>query len=299
MADKKRTASLDWEDVRFFTALARHGTLAATARALKVTHATVSRRLAGLEATLGHPLFTRDAKGFTLNAAGASALAEAAQMEMAASALTETRDTAGSVSGLVRITIARVFADGFLAEQLAPLLAKYPALELELIATSRNLSLARREAEIALRLARPAAGELVARRVATLDYGFYASPEYVARLGSGETATFIAFDDASEYVPEAAWAKRFLAGKRVSLRANSQAAQSEAARSGAGIALLPGLLARSRKDLVQVPFDEAPPARELWLLMRPDVARLARVRVVADHLIAMFEESSGNPGGSR
>ncbi|HEV7607354.1 MAG TPA: LysR family transcriptional regulator [Steroidobacteraceae bacterium] len=291
MTDKKRTAALDWEDVRFFTALAHHGTLAATARALKVTHATVSRRLASLEASLGHPLFTRNARGFTLNAAGASALAEAAQMEMAATALTEKRNTAGTVSGFVRVTIARVFADGFVAEQLAPLLAQYPALEVELIATSRNLSLARREAEIALRLARPVAGDLVARRVATLDYGFFASPEYAARLAGGERAAFIAFDDASEYVPEAAWAKRFLAGKRVSLRANSQGAQAEAARGGAGMALLPGLLARARQGLVQVPFDETPPARELWLLMRPDVARLARVRVVADHLVAMFEES--------
>jgi DNA-binding transcriptional LysR family regulator len=102
MTDKKRSASLDWEDVRFFTALARHGTLAATARALKVTHAAVSRRLASLEATLGHSLFKRNPRGFALNAAGASALAEAAQMEMAACALTEKRDTAGMVSGLVR-----------------------------------------------------------------------------------------------------------------------------------------------------------------------------------------------------
>jgi DNA-binding transcriptional LysR family regulator len=102
MTDTKGTASLDWEDVRFFTVLARHGTLATTARALKVTHATVSRRLASLEATLGHSLFTRNAQGFALNAAGASALAEAAQMEMAACALTEKRDTTGTVPGLVR-----------------------------------------------------------------------------------------------------------------------------------------------------------------------------------------------------
>jgi DNA-binding transcriptional LysR family regulator len=102
MTNKKTSASLDWEDVRFFTVLARHGTLAATARALKVTHAVVSRRLASLEATLGHSLFTRNVQRFALNAAGASALAEAAQMEMAACALTEKRDTAGMVSGLVR-----------------------------------------------------------------------------------------------------------------------------------------------------------------------------------------------------
>jgi DNA-binding transcriptional LysR family regulator len=292
MTDKKRTATLDWEDVRFFAALARHGTLAATARAEKVTHATVSRRLANLESTLGHPLFTRSAKGYSLNAAGTATLAEAAQMEMAACVLTERREDAGTISGLVRITVARVFADGFLAERLAPLLARHPALEIELVATSRNLSLARREAEIALRLARPASGELKARRVATLDYGLYASPEYAARIATGESPIFIAFDEGSDYVPEAAWARRFLSGKTVALRANSQMAQAAAARAGTGIALLPGLLARSMNGLTPVSFDESPPSRELWLLMRPDVARLARVRTVADHLVALFEESS-------
>jgi DNA-binding transcriptional LysR family regulator len=292
MTVKKRTATLDWEDVRFFSALARHGSLASTARTLKVTHATVSRRLENLESTLGHPLFTRNARGYSLNAAGAATLAEAAQMEMAACALTEKRNDAGTIAGLVRITVARVFADGFLAERLAPLSALHPALEIELVATSRNLSLARREAEIALRLARPVAGELTVRRVATLDYGFYASPEYAGRIATGEAPAFIGFDEGSEYVPEAAWAKRFLTGKQVTLRANSQGAQAAAARGGAGIALLPGLLARSMTGLIPVPFDETPPSRELWLLMRPDVARLARVRTVADHLVALFEESS-------
>jgi len=292
MTDKKRAASLDWEDVRFFAALARHGTLAGTARGLKVTHATVARRLANLESTLGQPLFSRSARGFSLNATGATALAEAAQMEMAACALMERRESASTVTGLVRVTIARVFADGFLAERLAPLQAQHPQLQLELVATSRNLSLARREAEIALRLARPAKGELVARRIATLPYGFYASPEYAANLATGAQPAFIAFDDASEYVPEAAWARRFMSGKRVTLHSNSQTAQAAAARSGAGVALLPALLARTTAGLVPVEFAEKPPARELWMLMRPDVARLARVRAVADHLVQVFEETA-------
>jgi DNA-binding transcriptional LysR family regulator len=292
MTDKKRTAALDWEDVRFFTALARHGTFAATARAEKVTHATVSRRLASLEATLRTPLFSRSVQGFKLNATGAAVLAEAAQMEMAACALHEKRDETGTLSGLVRVTIARVFADGFLAERLAPLLAQHPALEIELAATSRNLSLARREAEIALRLARPASGELVARRIATLDYGFYASPQVATRVASGEAPAFIAFDDASDHIPEAVWSKRFLVGKRVSMRTNSQSAQAQAAMGGAGVALLPGLLARALPALAQVSFAESPPSREMWLLMRPDVARLARVRAVADHLLAVFKELS-------
>src|SRR5262245_53558536 len=290
MTDKTRTA-VDWEDVRFFTALARHGTLAATARTLKVTHATVARRLANFEAALGRPLFTRSANGFALNAAGAAALAEAAQMEMAACALSDKRDNTGGIAGSVRITAARVLADGFLAERLAPLQAKHPDLDIELIATARNLSLARREAEIALRLARPASGELLTRRVMTLEYGFYAAPEYSKRLDCGEQPVFITFDDASDYVPEAAWSQRFLHGRRVLLRANSQLSQALAARAGRGVALLPSLVAQTLGGLVPVTFDETPPSRELWLLMRPDVARLARVRAVADHLVELFHES--------
>jgi DNA-binding transcriptional LysR family regulator len=293
MTDKKRTAPVDWEDIRFFTALARHGTLAATARSLKVTHATVARRLANLETTLGRPLFTRGARGYTLNQAGAAALAEAAQMEMAACALAERRESGDQVAGAVRITLARVLADGFLAERLEPLQARHPGLDLELVATGKNLSLARREAEIALRLARPASGELVARRVMTLDYGFHASAEYASRIAGGEEPQFIAFDAGSDPVPEASWAQRFLHGRRVRRRANSQLAQALAARAGRGVALLPGLIARTLGGLVDVPFDEPPPSRELWLLMRPDVARLARVRAVADYLVELFHEHRG------
>src|SRR3954468_489392 len=211
MAVQKRSAGLDWEDVRCFAALARHGTLAATARTLKVTHATVARRLSNLESTLGHPLFARHRAGFRLNAAGAAALGEAAQMELAAGALHAARQDAAQsgIAGEVRITVARVFADGFLAERLGPLTQRHPGLELEIVATSRNLSLARRGAEIALRLARPAAGALVARRIATLEYGFYASPDYKQRIDCGESPVFIAFDDAGATVPEAAWAQEF------------------------------------------------------------------------------------------
>jgi len=126
--------------------------------------------------------------------------------------------------------------------------------------------------------------------VMTLDYGFFAAPEYATRIASGEQPVFIAFDDASEYVPEAAWAQKFLTGRRVLLRANSQFAQALAARAGRGVALLPALIARSLGGLVAVPFDDSPPPRELWLLMRPDVARLARVRTVADHLVELFHE---------
>lgn len=292
MADRKRTASLDWEDIRYFVALVRHGTLSATARALRVNHATVSRRLASLESVFGRPLFERRPEGFVLNEAGRAVLDETIVMEEAASAAFRRLEAGTATAGLVRVTVVRSLADGFIAERLGPLLREHPQLDVELIADSRNLSLARREADLALRLGQPAKGELLTRRVATLGYGFYASASYAARVVAGETPVFIGFDADSEAVPEAAWAKRKFSGRRFAMRSNSPIAQAATAASGYGVALLPEWLARTRTDLVALDMGEAPPSRELWLIMRPDIARIPRVRLVADHLIEMFERKA-------
>src|SRR5215475_6200930 len=119
MADKKRTAGLDWEDIRYFVALARHGSLSATARALRVNHATVSRRVASLEAALRRPLFDRRADGYALTAAGKAVLDEAGMMEEGALSVLRRVDASSELNGPVRLTVARAMADGFLIERLA------------------------------------------------------------------------------------------------------------------------------------------------------------------------------------
>ncbi len=205
---------MDWQDIPHFLALARGGTLSAAARALRVNHATVSRRVAALEERLGAPLFERTPAGYVLTAAGRGVLARAEAMEAAAAAIPEAVGADGAVTGIVRVTLARVLADGFVACRLAPLLAAHPGLEVGLAAESRTLSLARREADIALRLARPRRGALLARRVAVLDYGFFATADWRDRLAGGEPPVFVAFDADSMAVPEAAWARQALSGAR-------------------------------------------------------------------------------------
>src|SRR3954467_4035799 len=91
MQHAQRFALLNWEDVRCFTVLARNRTLVASPRALKTPPAEIQQRLANLEGVLGYALFARGAHGFELNANGAAALAEAAQMEMAACSLVQKR----------------------------------------------------------------------------------------------------------------------------------------------------------------------------------------------------------------
>src|SRR5215469_1173529 len=115
--DKKRT-DLDWEDVRYFVALARHRTLSATARALRVNHATVARRIASLETLLGHPIFDRRPSGYALTAEGKALVKHANAMDKAALFILRGLDIGTELSGLVRLAAGRVLAERFLIDRL-------------------------------------------------------------------------------------------------------------------------------------------------------------------------------------
>ena len=185
MPDRKRTAGLDWEDVRYFIALARHGSLSATARALRVNHATVARRVASLETLLGRPLFERRPDGYALTAQGRAVLDEAGAMDAAALSVLRRLDASAELQGLVRLTAGRTLCDGFLIDRLGPFHQRYPAVDLELIGEARIMSLARREADIALRFGTLKDSDLMARRLATIAFGLYASPAYRDKLKAG------------------------------------------------------------------------------------------------------------------
>jgi DNA-binding transcriptional LysR family regulator len=288
MPDKKRTAQLDWQDVRYFVALARHGTLYATARALRVNHATVARRVVSLETVVGRPLFERRADGYPLTPEGKAVLDEASAMEEAALSVLRRLDAGTQLSGLVRLTAGRMLAEGFLIDRLREFRERYPAINVEFIGEARVVSLARREADIALRFGSPEDSELAARRVARLPFGLYASPAYRDRLDAGEPPAFIGFDEESDIVAEAAWLTREFGEKRFAFRANTQAAQAAAARAGYGVALLPRYLAANDPGLAQVSIGEKLPNRDVWLLLRRDLTRVPRIRAMADYLVELF-----------
>jgi DNA-binding transcriptional LysR family regulator len=288
MPDKKRT-DLDWEDVRYFVALARHRTLSATARALHVNHATVARRIASLEALLGHPLFDRRARGYALTAEGKALVKHANAMNEAALSILRRLDAGTELSGRVRLAAGRVLAERFLIDRLRAFHERYPAINLEVIGGSRVVSLAKREADIALRYGSPKDSELVARRVARLTFGLYASPDYRDKLKAGEPAVFIGFDENSEFVAEAQWLERHFGSHRFSFRTSSQTTQAAAARAGYGIALLPKYVVESQEPgLVDVVPGKNLPERDVWLIIRRDLTKVPRVRAVTDYLVELF-----------
>lgn len=288
MPDRFRTARIDWEDARYFAALARHGSLSATARALGVNHATVARRIAALEHALRVKLFERWPSGYKLTAEGRNALTATETMESAAAALTRLRP-AKPVSGLVRITTTPSFAESFLIPRLVPLHREHPLLDLEVTSDRSISSLSRHQSDIALRLGRFQQVEVVARRVADVAYHFYATPEWRARLEKGASPSFIGFDEAGSEFPEALWLARTFAGAPLALRCNYQTGQIAAARAGFGIALLPHFLVAHDPNLIAVDLSVAPPKRPLWLLTRADVQTSRRIRVAVDYLLDIIQ----------
>lgn len=289
---------LDWNDLRVFLALARTGSLSAAARALGLSHATVGRRIQALETALGLTLVERRADGYALTADGEAVRAQAEAMdERALTVLRQGARDAG-LSGTVRLTMTPALAERFVVPRLGPLRARHPGLDLEVIADTRAVSLARREADLAIRLARPQRGELIARRLAVIAYGLYALPRAPDAL--------IAYDAALSALPEAQWLARHAGERRVAFRANTAQAQLAAAVAGFGVALLPSWLAALEPDLVPRPAADPPLTREAWLVMHRDLRDTPRVRAVADHLVAVFEgaraafaaeaaEASGDP----
>jgi molybdate transport repressor ModE-like protein len=291
MAERKRT-EVDWQDVRIFLALARHGSLSAAARTLSVNHATIARRLQSLEDSLGEKLVERRREGYVLTPAGTHALAAAGDMDQAAQILHRGM-IEGAPSGLVRINSPPALSHGFLAPRLVKLASLYPGLDIDLASNHRSISLERHEADMAIRFKRPADGDLVARPLVTVGYGFYGAEEACRAVESGADPVFIGFDEAHAYLSEATWVARHFPQIRLAFRVNDQFAQSIAARSGAGLALLPHYIGRSDPLLRICDLGPAPPPKDVFLLTRRRDRKERSLRAVADELVGLFEQARG------
>ena len=287
MADEKRTET-DWQDLRVFLALGRHGSLSAAARALGVNHATIARRLRSLESSLGEKLVERRPEGFVLTPAGTHTLAAASDMESAAHTLGRAGSD-GAPKGLVRINAPPALTHGYLLAKLSEMAVAYPGLDIDVATDVRSISLERHEADIAVRVNRPEDGDVIAKPVTMLAYGFYGTAEACARLDASGEPALIGFNEADAHLPEAVWLARHFPRARRPFRASNQFAQALAARSGVGIALLPHYIGRAEPTLRRCQLEPVLPPREVFLVRRRQNAQAMRLSVVVDYLVGVFK----------
>ena len=270
---------MEWSDLRYVLAIARAGTLSAAARRLGVNQTTVSRRLAAAEKSLGARLFDRGDAMFVPTSQGDEVLRRAARIEADIDAI--ERGIGGSdavVAGSVRVTAVPILVNRLLIPALPRLYAAHPQLQIELIAEPRNLRLTRREADIALRLARPESGTALARRLGQLDYAVYAGQRKSAAL------PWITYDESLSHLPQARWIAAATKGELPKLLVNDAEAILQAVGAGLGRSLLPCFAAAADKRLRRVSGAKPVLSREIWLLVHRELRAQARIAAVIDWL---------------
>lgn len=273
------------DDLQLFLAIARSGSLAGAARTLRVNHSTVFRRLKILEAGLDVRLFDRLAEGYVLTEAGEALRRHAERIEDEAQAI--ERELSGQdvrLSGKLRLTTTDTLAGSFLAPILHAFHASHPGVGLDLLVTGSFLDLGRREADIAVRPTANPPDDLIGRRLGTIRWGVYGSPDYLQAhaplvdLAAAGDHRFIGGNELIAHLVSTRWLDERVPPEAVVLRTNSIVAAQHAARAGMGLAVLPHYMARRDQALRCVLSIGPEVATDLWLLVHPDLRRNARVQ---------------------
>ena len=275
--------TMNWDDLRIFLALARAGTLAGAARGAGQDATTVARRIVRLERALGLTLFEHGATGQTLTEGGHRLLAQAEAMEAGARAVLQQAESGAGLGGTIRVSVSEGFGTGFVAPRLAAFAERHPGVAVDLIASTGFLNPSRREADVAIMLARPKGGPLIAAKLTDYRLGVYSSEAYLRANGPVGDIGALTRQRLVGYVPDLIYAPelRYLAevDERLepAIRSSSITAQSRLIASGSGCGILPCFLGDAMPGLVRLLRAEVSIERGFWLVVHRDMRRVARV----------------------
>jgi DNA-binding transcriptional LysR family regulator len=281
---------MNWDDTKYFLAIAREGQMLAAARRMQVSQARLSRRLQALEDAVGTRLFDRSTRGCTLTEDGQTMFeaAERVEAEMLG-CLGRLQRREEEVAGTIRIGAPDGFGSAFLAPRLARFAEVYPDLRIQLVPMPRSFSLSQREADIAVMVGRPDKGRLRVRRLTDYTLSLYASEQYLASAGEPaqladlDTHRLIGYVEDLIYTPELNYAPDILRGWRSSIEVSTAIGQLEAVRSGAGIGILHDFMARPIQGLVRL-FPDQAVKRAYWTVWHENMRVERRVLAVVELL---------------
>lgn len=279
---------LNWDDFAYFLAVARGGGLSAAAAEMGTSASTVSRHIEALEARLGLSLFLRQPRGYVLSDAGAELLARVSDVERAVKAVERMGMATSAIAGEVKIAAPESVAHYLILPQLPELLREHPELRIELLVTRFRADLARREADIAVRITEPGqhdfAPDAIARRVGSFHFGLYCAGSLLKSVTDWRTLPHVSWDTSWTKLPMVEWLQDFFPKQAPVMRSNSMQAHYLAARAGVGVAMLPHFLVRREGGLVQIDADMSHTRHELWMLHHQDLKGSDKVRVIKKFL---------------
>ena len=288
---------LDWNDLRYFLAVARTGSTLAAAKHLRVSQSTISRRVTALEDAIGVQLFVRKPSGYTLTPRGESVLPAAESVEAAVLSFSDSiAAEARRVAGTVRLTTVESAANAWIIPTLGLLRARYPDLQLEIMTSDQNLDLLRGEADVALRFgAKPTEESLIVRHLVDMQETFYAHEQLVSELGMPDSLgdvrryPLIMTMDGGGTINR--WLSENFSDAEIAHRANTLSSIIASVRSGVGASILPCLMGDDTRGLVRL----LPPIAELttpgWMVTTDDARRQPHIRALIDFVVEQIQLS--------
>ncbi|RZI85744.1 MAG: LysR family transcriptional regulator [Rubrivivax sp.] len=285
----------DWNDLKYFLAVARHGGLSKAALQLNTSASTVSRHIGALEGRLQVRLFVRLSTGYLLTDAGSELFDRVAEVERSTHAVERRSSVAGEadkVTGLLRLAASDSVGVLLLTPRLPLLRQRHPGLRVELTLGHAQADLSRREADVALRIfdanltgAHP---DHVVHRIADMALGLYASPNVLAGRDPGQldwrNADHIAWDLNWRHLASGKWLAKAFPSRPPVFTTNSVTAQLAAIQVGLGVGVLPDFVARTDPSLVRLPVDTSELTRELWLVYHRDLRGSRRVQALREFI---------------
>jgi DNA-binding transcriptional LysR family regulator len=277
----------DWNDLKYFLAVARHGSTIAAGKALRISQSTVQRRLVALEKQIKRKLVSRTASGYRLTDLGLELLPYAERIEsMVGDFERHVGDIGRDRGGIIRVTCPEP-----IVQRMTPLIerfhARHPNLRVEFVMSDRYLDLCKGEADVAFRSG-DTDDELIGRKIADSIWAVYASQDYIARQGKPAHVEdlsrhpLVCLDESMSGHRVAKWLKEVAPHAKVTARNNSVLGMMYAVKSGVGIGPLPTAIADNEPGLVRV-LGPIPELARIWrLLTHPDLRRTPRIAAFFD-----------------
>jgi len=295
-----------WDDLKYFLAMAEEGSLSAAARKLSVSQPTLSRRLTALEDDMGAELFSRTRTGLEMTALGEGLVQHARHMRddvYSMERLVTGHDN--NLKGTVTVSCIDIIGTEWLIKHIRPFHELYPGITVEITIANATSDLLRGEADIALRMFRPVQNELIGRKTVSMNYGYYASRDYIDRMGNPKQISdlkdhkfILPHDDILALTAKGGGRHIELSKNDAVFRSNNLLALASAVREGLGVGAYSCLMAHGDPNIVRLFGDHLVFSSDLWLVSHADLRRSARIRAMYDYLINLLTSNKNAFAGT-
>lgn len=277
---------MNWDDLRYFLALARQGTVSSAGRELNVRHTTVARRIAILEDSLGSKLFDRTPNGYVLTQVGENLLPHANEIEERVHHA--DREVVGMdtrLSGTLRLASSYDLLSRLITPKIKTFTDQYPKIQLELVSSTSLIDLGKREADIAVRISPKPPEHLIGRSIVPLGHGVYGSEAYFKKKANVDHLILWLHEETK---PQ--WANDHFPKGEVVARVSEVVTMVELVKNHMGIARLPCYVADAEPTLRRLDVELVPSNWSVWVLSHQDLRDTARVRACREFLVDIIQQ---------